>query len=99
MSRTLARDEHFNFRAAYWADLYSLLYGALPLDIVFWGYLFLSFSIYDDKSKVRVETKVLQTGITIDIVADLLIAADGCLSSIRQSFLPDLKVRLVYKVN
>lgn len=99
MSRTLARDEHFNFRAAYWADLYSLLYGALPLDIVFWGYLFLSFSIYDDKSKVRVETKVLQTGITIDIVADLLIAADGCLSSIRQSFLPGLKLRLVYKVN
>ncbi|XP_009614077.1 uncharacterized protein [Nicotiana tomentosiformis] len=93
VSRTLARDEHFNFRAAYWADLYSLLYGALPLDIVFWGYLFLSFSMYDDKSKVRVETKVLQTGITIDIVADLLIAADGCLSSIRQSFLPGLKLR------
>lgn len=99
MSRTLARDEHFNFRAAYWADLHSLLYSALPLDIVLWGYLFVSFSMYDDKSKVKVETKVLETGITINIVADLLIAADGCLSSIRQSFLPDLKLRLVYKVN
>lgn len=93
VSRTLARDEHFNFRAAYWADLHSLLYGALPLDIVLWGYLFLSFSMYDDKSKVEVETKVLETGITINIVADLLIAADGCLSSIRQCFLPDLKLR------
>ncbi|XP_006367723.1 6-hydroxynicotinate 3-monooxygenase isoform X2 [Solanum tuberosum] len=93
VSRTLARDEHFNFRAAYWADLHSLLYGALPLDIVLWGYLFLSFSMYDDKSKVEVETKVLETGITINIVADLLIAADGCLSSIRQRFLPDLKLR------
>lgn len=93
VSRTLARDEHFNFRAAYWADLHSLLYGALPLDIVLWGYLFLSFSMYDDKSKVKVETKVLETGITINIVADLLIAADGCLSPIRQHFLPDLKLR------
>ncbi|KAL3361322.1 hypothetical protein AABB24_014298, partial [Solanum stoloniferum] len=95
VSRTLVRDEHFNFRAAYWADLHSLLYGALPLDIVLWGYLFLSFSMYDDKSKVEVETKVLEMGITINIVADLLIAADGCLSSIRQHFLPDLKLRLL----
>ncbi|KAK4340826.1 hypothetical protein RND71_039327 [Anisodus tanguticus] len=93
VSRTLARDEHFNFRAAYWADLHSLLYSTLPPDIVLWGYLFLSFSIYDDKSKVKVETKVLETDFTIDIVTDLLIAADGCLSSIRQSFLPDLKLR------
>ncbi|CAN4076603.1 unnamed protein product [Withania somnifera] len=47
----------------------------------------------DDKSKVEVEAKVLETGITISIVSDLLIAADGCLSSIRQSFLPDFKLR------
>ncbi|KAF3670587.1 putative protein arginine N-methyltransferase PRMT10-like [Capsicum annuum] len=75
--RTLAGDENFNFRAAYWADLHNLLYGALPVDIVLWGYLSLSFSMYDDKSKVKVEAKVLETGVTIDIVADLLIAADG----------------------
>ncbi|KAF3672876.1 hypothetical protein T459_21621 [Capsicum annuum] len=97
--RTLAGDENFNFRAAYWADLHNLLYGALPVDIVLWGYLSLSFSMYDDKSKVKVEAKVLETGVTIDIVADLLIAADGCLSSIRQSFFPDLKLKLVYEVN
>lgn len=95
MRRTLAGDENFNFRAAYWADLHNLLYGALPVDIVLWGYLSLSFSMYDDKSKVKVEAKVLETGVTIDIVADLLIAADGCLSSIRQSFFPDLKLKLL----
>ncbi|KAF3669690.1 putative V-type proton ATPase 21 kDa proteolipid subunit-like [Capsicum annuum] len=86
VSRTLTRDENFNFRAAYWADLHKLLYGALPVDIVLWGYFFLSFSMYDDKSKVKVEAKDLEMGVTVDIVADLLIAADGCLSSIRQSF-------------
>ncbi|CAA2966530.1 zeaxanthin epoxidase, chloroplastic [Olea europaea subsp. europaea] len=89
----LTRDEKFNFRAAYWSDLHSLLYKALPQEIVLWGHLFISFSISDDKSFVKVRTKVLQTGNTIDIVGDLLCAADGCLSSIRQSFLPDLKLR------
>ncbi|KAL2525490.1 FAD/NAD(P)-binding oxidoreductase family protein [Abeliophyllum distichum] len=93
ISWMLTRDENFNFRAAYWADLHSLLYKALPPEIVLWGNLFVSFSISDDKSFVKVRTKVLQTGDTIDIVGDLLIAADGCLSSIRQSFLPDLKLR------
>ncbi|KAL2548342.1 FAD/NAD(P)-binding oxidoreductase family protein [Forsythia ovata] len=93
ISWTLTRDENFNFRAAYWADLHSLLYKALPPEIVLWGNLFVSFSISDDKSFVKVRTKVLQTGDTIDIGGDLLIAADGCLSSIRKSFLPDLKLR------
>ncbi|CAI9772337.1 unnamed protein product [Fraxinus pennsylvanica] len=93
ISWTLTRDENFNFRAAYWSDLHSLLYKALPQGIVLWGHLFISFSISDDKSFVKVRTKVLQTGDTIDIVGDLLCAADGCLSSIRQSFHPDLKLR------
>ncbi|KAL3746621.1 hypothetical protein ACJRO7_015565 [Eucalyptus globulus] len=37
--------------------------------------------------------KVVMTNDTIEITGDLLIAADGCGSSIRQSFLPDLKLR------
>ncbi|CAH1442328.1 unnamed protein product [Lactuca virosa] len=32
-------------------------------------------------------------GKMIEIVGDLLVAADGCMSSIRQTFLPDLKLR------
>ncbi|XAR70931.1 hypothetical protein NMG60_11027975 [Bertholletia excelsa] len=90
---TLTRDENFNLRAAHWADLHGLLYNALPSNIFLWGHLFLSFSISDDKSKVKVNTKVIQTGKTKEIVGDLLIAADGCLSSIRKSFLPELKLR------
>ncbi|CAK9176319.1 unnamed protein product [Ilex paraguariensis] len=93
ISQTLTRDDNFNFRAAYWADLHGLLYNALPEDIFLWGHLFLSFCMPDDKTSVKVKTKVLQTGGIVDIIGDLLIAADGCLSSIRQSFLPDLKLR------
>lgn len=92
-SRVMARDENFNYRAAYWADLHSLLYKALPLHVVWWGHMFLSFSVFDDKTSVKVKSKVLQRGEVIDIVADLLIAADGCLSSIRQTFVPDHKLR------
>ncbi|KAL3844117.1 hypothetical protein ACJIZ3_001520 [Penstemon smallii] len=93
ISRTLARDENFNFRAAYWADLHSLVYTALPPNIVCWRHTFLSFSISDDKTHVKVKIKILQTGEIIDTIGDVLIAADGCLSSIRQSFLPDHKLR------
>ncbi|KZV31650.1 zeaxanthin epoxidase, chloroplastic [Dorcoceras hygrometricum] len=92
-SRVLARDENFNYRAAYWADLHNLLYKALPEDVVLWGHMFLSFSVSDDKTWVKVKSEVLQRGEIIDIVADLLIAADGCLSSIRQAFFPDHKLR------
>ncbi|GAB4854142.1 hypothetical protein Ancab_022726 [Ancistrocladus abbreviatus] len=90
---TLTRDENFNFRAAHWGDLHALLHAALPSDVFLWGHLFLSFSVADDKSSVTVKARVLQTGEILEIVADLLVAADGCLSSIRQSFLPDLKMR------
>ncbi|XP_073051828.1 uncharacterized protein [Primulina eburnea] len=92
-SWVLARDENFNYRAAYWADLHSLLYKALPLGVVWWGHMFLSFSVSDDKTCVKAKSKVLQRGEIIDIVADLLIAADGCLSSICQTFFPDHKLR------
>ncbi|PIN13574.1 Kynurenine 3-monooxygenase [Handroanthus impetiginosus] len=89
----LSRDENFNFRAAYWSDLHSLLYKALPPEIVRWGHMFLSFCVSHDKTCVTVRSKILQTGDKIDVVGDLLIGADGCLSSIRQSFYPDLKLR------
>ncbi|KAL1552482.1 6-hydroxynicotinate 3-monooxygenase-like [Salvia divinorum] len=90
---TLSRDEHFNFRAVHWADLHNLLHSSLQRDVVLWGHLFLSFSISDDKTNVKVLAKVLQTNEPVEIVADLLVAADGCLSSIRETYLPDLKLR------
>ncbi|KAL6345009.1 hypothetical protein AAG906_007740 [Vitis piasezkii] len=90
---TLTRDENLNFRAAHWADLHGLLYNALAGDTFFWGHLFLSFSISDDKTCVKVKSKVLETGEIIETVGDLLVAADGCLSAIREHFLPDLQLR------
>ncbi|XP_027332154.1 uncharacterized protein LOC113847330 [Abrus precatorius] len=93
VSWTLVRNESFNFRAAHWADLHGLLYNALPPRIFLWGHLFLSFQVADDKDSVKVKAKVLETGKVIEIVGDLLVAADGCLSSIRQKYLPDFKLR------
>ncbi|KAK7377254.1 hypothetical protein VNO80_02676 [Phaseolus coccineus] len=90
---TVTRDESFNFRAAHWADLHGLLYTALPSDIFLWGHLFLSFHVVDGKDSVIVKAKVLATGKVVEIVGDLLVAADGCLSSIRQKYLPDFKLR------
>ncbi|XP_010670730.2 uncharacterized protein LOC104887713 [Beta vulgaris subsp. vulgaris] len=92
-SCTLTRDEKFNFRAANWADLHGLLLESLPTEIFLWGHQFLSFCISDDKNTVTLKAKILQTGQVIDIVGDLLVAADGCLSSIRQTFLPNHKLR------
>ncbi|GJX03470.1 6-hydroxynicotinate 3-monooxygenase-like protein, partial [Tanacetum coccineum] len=92
-SRMLTRDENFNFRAAYWSDLHRLLYNALPPHIFLWGHVFQSFSLSDDRKTVQVQCKVVQSGNIVEIVGDLLVAADGCLSSIRQTFLPDLKLR------
>ncbi|KAL0312059.1 UNVERIFIED_CONTAM: Aurachin C monooxygenase/isomerase [Sesamum radiatum] len=93
ITRTLTRDENFNFRAVHWADLHSTLYYSLPPEVVLWGHLFLSFCISDDKTSVKVRAKVLQTDETVELVGDLLVAADGCLSSIRKTFLPNLKLR------
>lgn len=97
ISWTLTRDENFNFRAAYWADLHGLLYKSLPPDIVLWGHFFQSFSVCHEKTSVAVKVEVLPTGKIIKVDGDLLVAADGCLSSIRQSFLPNLKLRFAYQ--
>ncbi|KAI4380941.1 hypothetical protein MLD38_007069 [Melastoma candidum] len=91
--RTLTSDETFNHRSAHWSDLHHLLYRALPPEIFLWGHLFLSFSVSDEKESVSVEAKLLQSDKTIKVVGDLLVAADGCFSSIRQVFYPDLKLR------
>ncbi|KAF3447185.1 hypothetical protein FNV43_RR12365 [Rhamnella rubrinervis] len=91
--RTLARDEQFNFRAAHWADLHGLLYNALPPNIFKWGHHFQSFCILSESKSVQVKAKLLHTNETIEIVGDLLVAADGCLSSIRRSFLPHHELR------
>ncbi|RZC64042.1 hypothetical protein C5167_025822 [Papaver somniferum] len=93
ISKVSTRDDNFNFRAAHWADLHGLLYKALPSDVVLWGHHFLSFCISDDKASVRVKEKVLHTDEITEIVGDLLVAADGCLSTIRKYFLPDFKLR------
>ncbi|XVE98554.1 hypothetical protein REPUB_Repub03eG0115900 [Reevesia pubescens] len=93
VSWTLTRDEEFNFRAAHWADLHGLLYNALPPDIFFWGHQFISFSISEDKAFVNVKAKAVQNDEIVEINGNLLVAADGCLSLIRQSFLPDIKLR------
>ncbi|KAL1358164.1 uncharacterized protein [Arachis hypogaea] len=93
ISKTLTRDECFNFRAAYWADLHGLLYNALPPSVFLWGHLFLSFHVVDFKGSITTKVKVLKTGEVINIVGDLLVAADGCLSSVRQKYLPDFKLR------
>ncbi|KAJ6373084.1 hypothetical protein OIU76_027425 [Salix suchowensis] len=92
-SRILTRDEDFNFRAAHWADLHGLLYNALPAEVFLWGHLYLSVRTSGDKTSVTVEAKALQTEEIIEINGDLLVAADGCLSQIRKTFLPDLKLR------
>ncbi|RRT71987.1 hypothetical protein B296_00005734 [Ensete ventricosum] len=93
VSRTLTRDEGFNFRAAHWADLHSILLQALPPGTVVWGHQFLSFDVSNDKSFVVTKSRVLPTDEVVEIAGDLLVAADGCLSSIRRHFLPNFKLR------
>ena len=95
VTRLLTRDEDFNFRAVHWADLHGLLYNDLPPEIFLWGHLYLSFCVSEDKTSVIVKSKCLQNDEVIEISGDLLVAADGCLSSIRRTFLPDLTLRFV----
>lgn len=94
-NRILTRDESFNFRAAFWSDLHSLLYEALPSETVLWGQTFLSFCVSNGGNRVTVKAKSSQSGEITEVAGDLLVAADGCLSSIRQSFFPEHKLRFV----
>uniref|UniRef100_A0ACD5WS41 Uncharacterized protein n=1 Tax=Avena sativa TaxID=4498 RepID=A0ACD5WS41_AVESA len=95
-ARTLTRDDGFNFRAAHWGELHRRLHEALPPAVtVLWGHQFLSFEVSDDDHKrgVVATARVLRTGETVEVAGDLLVSADGCASSIRRRFLPDLKLR------
>ncbi|CAM0910145.1 unnamed protein product [Alopecurus aequalis] len=97
-ARTLTRDEGFNFRAAHWGELHRRIHEALPPAVtVLWGHQFLSFEVSDDdddgKRGVVATARVLATGETVEVAGDLLVSADGCTSSIRRRFLPDLKLR------
>lgn len=96
-ARTLARDEDFHFRAAHWGDLHRRLHEELPPAVtVLWGHQFLSFEAPDDTRGVVATARVLRTGETVEVTGDLLIAADGSTSSVRRSFLPDLKLRFIF---
>lgn len=99
-ARTLTRDEGFNFRAAHWGELHRRLHEALPAAVtVHWGHQFLSFEVSDTdgdggkRGGVVATARVLGTGETVEVAGDLLVAADGCTSSIRRRFLPDLRLR------
>ncbi|XP_056166646.1 uncharacterized protein LOC130134535 [Syzygium oleosum] len=91
--KTLAREENFNHRAAHWANLHDHLFSALPPEIFLWGHLFLSFSVSNDKQSVKIKAQVLDTKETAEIEGDLLVAADGCASPIRNHYFPDVKLR------
>jgi len=65
----------------------------LPPEIFLWGHLFLSFSISKDKRSVKIRARVLATEETAEVDGDLLVAADGCNSLIRNHFFPDIKLR------
>ncbi|KAJ3674425.1 hypothetical protein LUZ60_005041 [Juncus effusus] len=92
-NKTITRDDNFNFRAAHWADLHSLLHKALPPNLILWGHKFDAFRISEDGSSVTVNCRVVESDEIVEIEGDLLVAADGCLSLIRQHFLPDFKLR------
>lgn len=96
---TVTIDESFNCREAHWADLHALLYHALPPSLFLWGHHFQSFSISSDKRSVEVKALAHQSNEIIEIVGDLLVAADGSLSNIRRSFVPHHKLRCVSVVN
>ncbi|XP_030543121.1 aurachin C monooxygenase/isomerase-like [Rhodamnia argentea] len=91
--KILTRDENFNHGAAHWATLHDHLFSALPPQIFLWGHLFLSFSVSNDTRSVKIKAQVLDTGENTEVDGDLLVAADGCLSLIRNHFLPDVKLR------
>jgi flavin-dependent dehydrogenase len=55
---------------------------------------FLSFEAPDDtRGGIVATASVLRTGETLEVMGDLLVAADGSTSSIRRRFLPDFKLR------
>lgn len=90
--RTLVQDDHFTYRCAHWTDLHSVIHKALPPGIILWGHRFLSICSSGGAS-FKIKVQVLQSNEIVEISGDLLIAADGCMSLIRQHFLPNHKLR------
>ncbi|KAL9440109.1 hypothetical protein AB3S75_018882 [Citrus x aurantiifolia] len=93
ISWVIGREEGAKYLTAYWADLHGLIYNTLPPEIFLWGHQYLSFCISEDKLTIKVRAKDLETDEIIEIVGDLLVGADGILSSIGHSILPDFKLR------
>ncbi|GLJ32653.1 hypothetical protein SUGI_0656970 [Cryptomeria japonica] len=94
-TRVLARDENFNYRATHWSDLHRMLYDKLPRDTVHWGHEVVSIQQIEDGDGlgVKVEVKVAQTGQTVVVDGNLLVAADGSMSLIRKHFVPHQHLR------
>ncbi|KAK7260856.1 hypothetical protein RIF29_27155 [Crotalaria pallida] len=93
VNRVLTRDESYNSRAIQWGDLHGLMYNELPPNTFLWGHHVLSFDVADDKGSVTIKAKVVKTNKVIEFVANLLVAADGSLSSIREKYVPEFKLR------
>ncbi|KAJ6804378.1 uncharacterized protein M6B38_182940 [Iris pallida] len=93
MLRRDSSDDFISHRSVHWTDLHSVIRRALPSDVVLWGHRFLSLRTSDGGGSVRVETKNLRTDETVEFEGDLLVAADGSMSAIRQHFLPNHKMR------
>ncbi|KAF4389725.1 hypothetical protein F8388_009858, partial [Cannabis sativa] len=89
VSWTLTRDDEFNFRAAYWADLHGILYKDLPPEMFFWGHLFLSFSICSDTKSVKVRAKCFKLKIPLNLLEICLLQ----LMDASLYFLPESKLR------
>jgi 2-polyprenyl-6-methoxyphenol hydroxylase-like FAD-dependent oxidoreductase len=69
------------------------LYKELSPGLILWGHQFISFETSKGKSTVKIKCGVAATGDVVEMEVNLLVAADGCLSAIRQNFLPNLKLR------
>lgn len=90
---TLVVNPLHNTKALHWNDLHKFLYDALPKGIVRWGHEVVAFQEIKDGKKVMVVVRQIETGSTIEVEGDVLVAADGCNSRIRAHFLPEERRR------
>lgn len=91
---TLSRDDMYRHWAAHWSELHRILREALPAGIVQFNHEALSVENSEDGTSVKV--RVAKGGDTQDIMelqGDLIVAADGSMSRMRQYFVPTDKRR------